>query len=614
MITIELKNDELIVTPTSEINVALKKMQLVSDKKWNSSIKAWSLPRDKIKDVVALFGINIDFVTPLNECLKTQEDIDNSFMSMKDFEGLKCNLYPFQTVGANFAVAKGKVLIADLMGLGKTLQALGAFVKMRNKGQVKSMLVLCPASVKYQWANEVQDKTDLTAIVIETPSKMKGKNADIRNQMSLDQFEEIGNYDIAVTNYETLLNEPIFKLIKKYKFDVICYDECHMLKNKDAQRSKKAYELSAKIDNVIALSGTPLENRPPELFGVFSAIDPTLFPNWSAFATRYIKYVRFGIIAGYRNLEELRKKIQPYIIRRTLDDVSVQMPNKIFSTRIIDMTSDQKKLHERLYDEISDDMETLKKLQDNLNYLIKPGADGQYNPLNDPEPIKRIKASIMGKYTFLLEVCDSPELLSLSTSKMAQQYVVKDTSSPKLEALIEIIDQVVSQGDKIIVFTQYTKMIKIIQARVMKSFKKMKIARIDGSVDAKDRMDQLAMFNTDSACNVMLLSDAGNFGLNAQVANYLVMFEPPLKPSIYDQRVGRIIRIGSKHKQAFIINLVMKDGWDQKIFDILEKKREFTRTLIDKNNKESASFNMAADSIQNDMDKLLKKRAKKKKK
>ena len=600
--------------PMDDIHMALKKMQLIKDKKWNSSLRAWFLPRDKIKDVVSLFGINIKFITPLNECLETQEDINDSIMSTEGFEGLNCTLYPFQTVGANFATKNKKVLIADLMGLGKTLQALGAFIKMKNKDEVRNMVVICPASVKYQWAKEVLEKTDLTVTVLETPSRMTGKNAIERANNSIAQFDELNKYDICITNYETLLNEPIFNKMMEHNFDVVCYDECHMLKNKDAKRSKKAYKLSQNIKSVIALSGTPLENRPPELYGVFKAIDPTIFPSWSAFASRYIKFIRYGIIAGYRNLPELRNKIQPYIIRRTLEDVAVQMPSKIFSTRVIDMTHDQKMIHEQLYEEIDDALEQLKALQNTLGHLITAGPDGQYNQDNDPEPIKQLKAAIMGRYTFLLEVCDSPELLSLSTSKMSQRYIVKDNSSPKLDALMEIIDQVTGQGDKIIVFTQYTKMIKIIEAKVKDNFKKMKVARIDGSVDAKSRMDQLDMFNTDTNCNVMLLSDAGNFGLNAQVANYLVMFEPPLKPSIYDQRVGRIVRIGSKHDQAFIINLVMKDGWDQQIFTILEKKREFTRTLIDKTSQESVSFSKAADSIQKDMENIIKKRKKKKKK
>lgn len=536
MISVELKNNELYISPISDVNNALKKMQLIEEKKWTPSIKSWIIPRKKIKDIVVLFGINIKFITPLEECLRTEEEIKSTYVSTDGFEGLKCTLYPFQTVGANFAISKqGGALIADVMGLGKTLQALGAFQKKYNKGQAKTMLVISPASVKYQWAEEVASKTEFKSYVLETPSKFKGKTSEDREKAALAQFDELKDIHVVITNYETLLNDKIFDKICKMKFDILTVDECHSIKNRTAERSKRIYKLAKIIDTRIGLSGTPLENRPPELFGVFQLIEPKLFANWSTFASRYIKFVRYGIIAGYRNLPELREKIQPYIIRRTLKDVSLQMPDKVFSTRIIEMTNEQRKLHDQLYNEIMDDYEQLKNLREKYGHLMKPGADGEYNPDNDPEPIKRVKASIMGKYSFLLECCDSPELINMSGSKMAEKYKISSTESPKLDALIDIVDQVVDQGDKIVIFTQYARMIDIIEDRIEKEFKgKVKIAVIDGSVEAQQRIVEKNRFINDEDCKVMLLSDAGNFGLNLQNANYLVMFEPPLKPSIYD--------------------------------------------------------------------------------
>lgn len=599
MSNIVVEKDFIYVFPDSNnFDYYMKKMRLIDSRRWNKDIKAWTVSKSDIGLLKALFGEQ-------NIVYNNYDDItENDLTDTSGFEGLNITPYPFQIVGANFAVKKKRALIADVMGLGKTIQALAAFTKLYNSNNAKKMLVICPASVKYQWYNEVDSKTNFKAAVFNTPSGMKGKKSEDKIKNALSQFDLIDKIDIVIVNYEFLLNEQLYNELVKYKFDVLVIDECHSIKNRTAKRSKKVYELAKNIQYVIGLSGTPLENRPDELFGVFQAIDPNLFPKFNAFAKRYIKFVRYGIIAGYRNLHELREKIQPYIIRRTLNDVALQLPEKIITTKEIEMTKEQAELHNKVLQEIFEDMEKLDEAMS--KYSKNTSNNHDFDSDNIPEPIKRIRASIMGKYILLTEICDSPELLTMSDSEFVKKYKVKDITSPKLEALKEIVENIIFEGNKVVIFTQFERMVKILE-RELSCYSD--IAVISGSVSPIDRQKQVDKFKNSSKCNIMLLTDAGNYGLNLQCANYLIMYEPPLKPSVYNQRVGRIVRIGSNHQTAFIINLVMVDGWDKNIFKILDKKLQYEKNLIDKTTEENDKFNKAinrvSDNIQNELNSVV---------
>ena len=315
MISLECLGNDMVVRPI-ELDEALRKMRYVDNKRWSNTLEGWIVPRTEFNNVVALFGINIKFLSSVDDFVDNVDS--NIYSSQKGFDGINFKPYPFQVVGANFAVQTKKSLIADYMGLGKTMQAILAYAKLKSEKKVRKMLVVTPASVKYQWLLAFANMTSFKAMVVKSPSEFSGKNLEVRTGKALEQLDLMGEYDAYIVNYETLSNQKIFDRLQEMKFNMVVFDEIHYTKNRLSIRSKKSYEIAKGKQYVIGLSGTPLENNPPELFGVFRVVDNTLFPTWTTFEKSYIKYVGYGIIGGYRNLPRLRKKIQPYIIRLSL--------------------------------------------------------------------------------------------------------------------------------------------------------------------------------------------------------------------------------------------------------------------------------------------------------
>lgn len=581
MISIRLVNNELKIKIETQMSsrAYAHLMEFLKEfhARYEEANYAWFLPKNNIDALIQVVGLDhIALFNSLDELRgKVSEPKPIDFTVYKEeLSDFKLSLYPFQLIGASFAYNRGRALICDEVGLGKSVQFLGAARLFIKDKVVKHSLIICPASLKYQWKSEVEKFTNYTAIVVDG-SLMKRKTS----------YEKCLNYNFTIINHETVRND--LELLKGLKFDLIGLDEAHKIKNRQAKTTKAIYQLDAPFK--IGLTGTPMQNRPEELYSLFKWIDPTVLGKVADFTKRYIvtgnKFGRRFVTIGYRNLGELREKIAPYMIRRLKKDVTTDLPEIIYQPTYIEKTPAQGKVE----DLIRIDLTALSQEIQEWSQKVKGHMDQQTGTYVQPEHPR--SAEIPGLLNTLISVSDTPELLRMSDSRRLLHYaeVLGETvRSPKLEALVEIASSKLEAGhNKIVVFTQFTRMQKL---AVDKLSEIGKCEILNGSLKPFERQAAIDRFHWQEDTHFLVMTDAGSEGINAQFADTLIHIDCPWNPARIIQRNGRIHRIGSKHKQVQIIYLITKDSIDEVVQNVLKNKLQLSEELIEQRQSERSAM------------------------
>lgn len=575
---------------------------------FNEQQNSWRVPKENVDDLNDLLGERAAWFNSIDEIKGISEVILPKFeVNVEPLLDLKLQPFPFQGIGASFLHDLKQGLLADEMGLGKSIQAIGAAHRLYKEGKATKALVVCPSSLKYQWGDNLKGEifkfTNYQSIVIDgTP---KERMAQLKEWMtSPDIF-------YAVTNYELVRND--IEILKELPIDIIIVDEIHRIKNWASKTSQAMKQLSAPYK--FGLTGTPVQNKPEELYNIMDFLNPTILGNWFAFRNRYVvsgeKFGQKNIVIGYKRLDELRKRVAPYMLRRMKKDVAPELPEMLINDYIVEMTKEQ----QRLSDALSEDMmELLKEIQEWHKNQPATQSSGPWD--DDKEAPKHPKeGQSLGYFTMLLEVSDSPELLVMSDSGMAQRYTEGlrrgQIESPKLKELEEICrDQLEAGNNKIVIFTQFTRMQELIVERLQKIGG---CQILNGAMKPVERQAAVDDFKYNEDVNFFVTSDAGNYGINLQFASVLVHVDLPWNPAIYDQRCGRIHRIGSSFKEVNIINLITRGGIDERIQEVLYKKRELSNQLVEKNDEERAVMNRLTANVMKSLIKPASKRGRKKK-
>lgn len=553
----------------------------------------WIVPKEQVDSLNDIFKDKLAWHNSIEDIKGVRQVVLPQFHSTTEgLEDMKLEPRPFQAVGISFLHDIGRGLLADEMGLGKTPQAIGAVHRLHKEGKVKKALVICPTSLKYQWGDpdegEINKFTSYKAIVIDgTPKERQAQ-----------WLEWVTHKDIlfAVVNYELVRND--LDLIKKLPIDAIIADEVHRIKNWASKTSIALKELQAKFK--FGLTGTPMQNKPEELWNLMDFLNPTVLGNFWAFKNRYLvtgeKFGQRNVVIGYKHLDELRRRVGPYMLRRMKKEVAPELPEMTINDYLVEMTGDQQKLNEQLRNDL---MDLLKEIQE-----WNKGKDAL-----DGSPPHPKEGQSFGYFTMMQEVSDSLELLQMSDSGMARRYaedISPKVKSPKLDELEEIVqDQILNGNTKIVIFTQFARMQELIVKRLSKIGK---CEILNGSMKPVDRQAAVDRFKYQDV-NFFITTDAGNYGINLQFANVLVHVDLPWNPAIYDQRNGRVHRIGSNFKEVTIINLISKGGLDEQIQQVLYKKRELSNQIVEKSDLEKAEMNRLTAGL---MSQLLKKPTKKK--
>jgi SNF2 family DNA or RNA helicase len=407
---------------------------------------------------------------------------------------LKVELLPYQLDGIAFAAGNGRAVLADDMGLGKTIQAIGVAELLARECAIARVLIVCPASVKGQWRSEIEKFSNRLAGVVVGSSK--------------ERFEQYrGGPFFTICNYEQVLRD--LQAIEKVSWDLIVLDEGQRIKNWEAKTSRTIKALRSRY--ALVLSGTPLENRLEELYSVVEFIDDRRLGPDFRFAHRHRIGVEGGRTTGYKNLDTLRKLLQPVLLRRTRDMVMKQLPPR--TTEIVRTAPMQEQL---------DIHETNIRIVAQI--VRKPF-------ISEMDLLRMQKALLICRM-----VADSTFLVN----KQEPSY------STKLDRLAELLPQLAAEKDrKVVLFSEWTTMLDRIEKTILTP-NNIGFARLDGKVPQKRRQMLVHRFQTDPACVFFTTTNAGATGLNLQAANTVVNVDLPWNPAVLEQRIGRAHRMGQK--------------------------------------------------------------------
>jgi superfamily II DNA or RNA helicase len=466
----------------------------------------------------------------LNRCVEELQLSEMQTESVIPQTGLKADLYPYQSEGVRFGLFKQAALIGDEMGLGKTLQAIDLALAKKKVFGFSKVLVITLASLKDQWKREIERFSDESAVVIAGPA---------RRRRAL--YMNNGDY-FKITNYEAVLRDNT--VISRLKPDLIILDEAQRIKNFSTKTADVVKQLPRK--HALVLTGTPLENKLEDVYSIVQFLDPFLLaPLWRFAADHFmLSRERKGRVVGYRNLDLLREKLDPIVIRRKKEEVLSDLPDEIVNNYYIDLHEKQRKIHAGY-----------------LQALVPLLAKKYLTPMD----IKQIQELFLK----MRMVCNSTYLIDKKT-----------LISPKLKEFEGIIDELVVQNRrKMVVFSEWTTMTYLI-ARSL-SVMKIPFVELSGKVPVKKRQALIDEFSSNPDCRVFLSTDAGGTGLNLQAADCVVNFELPWNPARLNQRVGRVNRIGQKSRCVNVVNLISKNSIEEKIFAGIQLKTDLFKGVFE---------------------------------
>ena len=460
------------------------------------------------------------------------------------------SLYPFQRDGINFGIKrKSRLLIADEMGVGKTIQAISISTIFKEDWPV---LIICPSSLKYAWRDEIKNWLSDVLTSNEIQIIKNGKD-DFKDNLKY----YIISYDLAVRVIEKIVN-------KKFNF-IIC-DEAHYLKNLNAKRAKLLLPVIQKCKRIILLTGTPIMAKPIEVFPILNALRPDCFYNFNEFGVRYCdpKRLPFGVVdwSGTSNPGELHFILEKLMIRRLKKDVLNQLPPK--KRQKIEVQTDAKiikeikvmlhKKKEKLEKLLGVDQEGLKKME-NLDIDMDLNVSENNNNNKDEDDI---------------------------LACFNKAYCL--TGEAKIKGICEYITYLIDNSCKFLIFAHHTIVLDAIEEQVQKC--KIDYIRIDGKVPLLKRQENVNKFQQDENVLVAILGiTACATGLTLTKASTVVFAELHFTPTVMIQAEDRVHRIGQDNECVNIHYLVGSDTLDDLIFQKLNSKHTVVTKTLDNQQK-----------------------------
>ena len=406
-----------------------------------------------------------------------------------------------------------RFILADDMGLGKTTATIIAALETG----AKKILIICPASLKINWQREIANYTDRSVFISE------GK------KFSLEHDFVIVNYDILKNFHDTKNKEA--SLLQQGNFDLVILDEAHMVSNPQAQRTKIINHFVKNINRVWLLTGTPMTSRPMNYYNLLYLIESPVAQNWMAYAIRYCQGYQFTAgkrkvwnVSGASNLEELRDRTSKQILRRLKEDV-LDLPDKIITPVYL-------RLQSKEYE----------------------GLMGEYYDWYDKNP-------------------DESTSLTVQFSKLMK--VRKVIANEKVNQTIEFAENILEQGKKVIIFTNFTDTLQSIYQHFGK-----KAVYLDGSCSNSQRQQAVDLFQNDEKVQVFVGNlKAAGVGLTLTAAEVVIMNDLSFVPAEHAQAEDRAYRYGQK-SNVLVYYPLFDNSIEGAIYDILNKKKEIIRTVM----------------------------------
>jgi len=440
---------------------------------------------------------------------------------------LKAELLPYQLDGVAFAVGAGRAILADDMGLGKTIQGIGVAELLAREAGIGRVLVICPATLKSQWRSEIQRFSDRDCQLV------LGGAAERPEQYDNGCF-------FTICNYEQVLRDIL--AIERVPWDLIILDEGQRIKNWEAQTSRVVKALRSPF--ALVLTGTPLENRLDDLYSVIEFIDDRRLGPAFRFFNRHRVVDENGKVLGYKNLDELRERLKPILLRRTRASVMRDLPPR--STEIVRITP------------------TDEQVEMHTAHLRIVSAIVRKPYFSEMDVLRLRKALLMCRMA-----ADSTFLVD----KKEPSY------SSKLEALDELCGSLFAEnGRKAVLFSEWTTMLNLIEKLLKKHT--LSYVRLDGSIPQKQRRPLVHKFQEDADCRLFITTNAGSTGLNLQAADTVINVDLPWNPAVLEQRIARAHRMGQKRPVQVYV-LVTEGTIEESLLGTLSAKHELAMAALD---------------------------------
>lgn len=461
---------------------------------------------------------------------------------------INAELRPYQKEGFDFLchITQMKLggVLADDMGLGKTLQTLAwlAWLQLRNSKNPKPTLVICPASVLHNWRREAERFTPhLKVLLMESGSARH----NLRKQ--------IPQHDIIITNYALLRRD--LTALSKFDFRALVLDEAQFIKNPSAQVTQSVKQLKA--EHRLALTGTPLENRLLDLWSIVDFVQPTYLGSQSDFAQNYEPKGADAVWAQRVARRRLSSKLRPLMLRRLKRQVAKDLPDRIDQRRDCELGEPQRKLY-------------LAELRRSREQVLQAVSE---------KGLAKSKMHVLAALTRLRQICCHPQLVG------------NDAASGKTETLFELLEPLMEEGQKVLVFSQFVQMLKLLEAECRT--RQYPTHLLTG--ETKDRHQIVQSFQEDPNASVFLLSlRAAGTGLNLTTASYVVLYDPWWNPAVEAQAIDRSHRIGQT-RTVNAYRLIAPGTVEEKIWELQQHKAQ---TIVDVLGEEGFARNLTKSDLE----------------
>lgn len=493
-------------------------------------------------------------------------------------------LRPFQAEAVDRAFDRGRLLVAYQMGLGKTVVTICAIEELVECRKVETGLVVVPASLKYQWAEKIEEFTgdDNYLIIDGTPSQRA------------EQYERARRLKprYVILNYEKVRDE--WSVVSRLRRDYVVTDEATVYKGFRAKISKRIKRLQPDEGYAFALTGQPIENRPEDLFSIMQHVDPELLGRWDIFDKTFIVRDYYGRVKKVKNLPLLWDLMGDAMVRKTRHDPDVAPYMPAVEETIIPVELDRAtaKVYRVIVDDLLDVLEDALAMGGGFDLFAHYGGGGD-------EDSNALRGQVMARLTALRMLCDHPDLVRLSArlyaddnTDMGSEYayeIVKERGlldkvvrTPKMAAFLDgcLLNLEESAKTKVVVFSTFKPTLLWLQEAF--AAQGVKSVQFTGDMNARQKDEAKRTFTVDPECRVFLSSDAGGYGVDLPNANYLKNFDLPWSAGKLEQRNARIIRLSSEFDKVHVENYVIHGSVEERQYDMLQEKMAVASAMVDR--------------------------------
>lgn len=421
-------------------------------------------------------------------------------------------------------------VLADDMGLGKTVQALAHITLEKTSGRMREpCLVIAPTSLMFNWQMETKRFSPELKVLLLHGADRK------------EQFDSIADYDLILTTYPLIVRDK--HILLEQHFHLLILDEAQFIKNAKSQAALVAIQLKA--THRLCLTGTPMENHMGELWSLFHFMMPGLLGDQKSFQRLFRTPIEKH--ENQERRQHLNRRIAPFLLRRTKDKVVQELPEKVEMIRHVELEGGQRDLYETVRITMQE------KIQKEIAKL----------------GLKRSHIIILDALLKLRQICCDPRLLKIKTTKQ------KASKSAKLELLMTLLPELIEEGRRILLFSQFTEMLGLIEEAITKAG----IPYVKLTGQTKDRATPVQQFQSGEVPLFLISLKAGGTGLNLTAADVVIHYDPWWNPAVENQATDRAHRIGQE-KTVFVYKLVVKGTVEEKILEMQQRKKELMDGLF----------------------------------